>query len=241
MKYGFGQKNATAKTVLDQSFDADDVSAQNDQAKAARCSFRSWTALRFRSGLGPSRRLHCVHSLLPEVGLAQLFQASLSGRSLRGQVLGVACGLVARDVVEVRAHSRVESIAQIFEETRTGRAKVLLEIRHALWTILDGLANDLAQVCRDLVHVLRLRSSEVIELVGVHRRSIHEALRSSLTDIIGANKGIAGVAQRVAEPTFAIDILDVRLQQVVHEKVVPEHGQWHSSIDQTLLTPPVVL
>merc|ERR1719198_815481 len=71
--------------------------------------------------------------------------------------------------------------------------------------------------------------------------AINDALRSNLSNVVGAHERVTSRPQRVTEPTLFVNGLRVSLQQVVHEKVVPQNRQRQAVLDQCLFAPPIVL
>mmetsp|Transcript_24229 Transcript_24229/g.38764 ORF Transcript_24229/g.38764 Transcript_24229/m.38764 type:complete len:263 (-) Transcript_24229:337-1125(-) len=64
---------------------------------------------------------------------------------------------------------------------------------------------------------------------------------SSFANIICANEGVARVTKRITEPSLAINVFHICLEQVVHEEVVSKNCQRHTRINEGFLAPPIVL
>ena len=173
--------------------------------------------------------------------LVELLKARLSSGSFAPQIIKVGGRLPPGQVVEVGGAASVEAIGEVLKEGRPSRTKVCLKALKGLRSVDYFLAQDSGQIRGNLVHVLRLGSGYVVELVAVPGRAFYETHHSCLCDVVCADKRVASAAERIREPALLVNVVAVRLQQVVHEKIGSEDSDGEAGVDEGLLAPPVVL
>jgi hypothetical protein len=136
--------------------------------------------------------------------------------------------------VTVRIGARVVRGTSGLKESGASRAEIPCAVLQGLRPVREFLTQCPAQIRPNLIHILGLWPCEVVELVGVLFGScsqaavripsckggdawgtLQEAHGSGFADVVGAHKRVAGLAERVAEPSLLVDVVAVRLQEMV--------------------------
>ena len=123
--------------------------------------------IEFKSVLGV---LHDIYSFSPGSGLMEILETCFTCCSFGGEMLFPGGRFTPSEVVEIRRDASIEPVVEIFEEFASYFAEIFLELIEILWLVLNRLSKHFSQVGCNLMHILRCRSSHVIELVAMSFR-----------------------------------------------------------------------
>jgi len=171
----------------------------------------------------------------------QLLETGLAEWSGVRQILLVRRGLAAGQIIEIWRAAGVEAVAEVLEEGTAGGAEISFELIDILCAILDLLATHLGQHRGNLCHGMWLGTGDVVEFVSVPLRTLLEANRRHLSHVVRADVRVLAITDRGSKKSLLFDVLDLILHQMVHVKIATDGGHRQAFVDQTLLTPPVVL